>query len=191
MELEKAASWRLSLGRGRWEPQSASPSQQRPDAVQLTVRDAQALPKLHAACPAARLHAELPHPRRESLRAMPSGRPRAVSRMAQAANLHLPPPGAFDHFDLDFHRRARGWSILSAPVSFLLRFHILFKFTNSTVLITALPLIPVHTAAGTHGQSSCDQTSETEGHRGDRVGNVPLHRSEPHAGGSSWVRQAL
>jgi hypothetical protein len=38
---------------------------------------------------------------------MPSGRPRAIPRMAQAADLHLPPAGAFDHFDLDFlHRRA-------------------------------------------------------------------------------------
>lgn len=27
--------------------------------------------------------------------------------MAQAADLHLPPAGAFDHFDLDFHRGIR------------------------------------------------------------------------------------
>jgi hypothetical protein len=50
---------------GGW---SAPPSQQRPDAVQLAVRDPQALPEQHAACPAARLHAELLHPRREPLR---------------------------------------------------------------------------------------------------------------------------
>jgi hypothetical protein len=45
--------------------QSASPPQQYPDTVQLKVRDAQALPQLHAAFPAACLHAELLHPRRE------------------------------------------------------------------------------------------------------------------------------
>jgi hypothetical protein len=39
-------------------PQSASPPQP-PDAVQLAVRDAQALPQLHADFPAACLHAEL------------------------------------------------------------------------------------------------------------------------------------
>jgi hypothetical protein len=70
----------MACSRGRL--QSASPSQQRPDTVQLAVRDPQALPELHAACPAARLHAELLQPRREPLRAMPSGRPRAISRMA-------------------------------------------------------------------------------------------------------------
>ena len=52
---------------------------------------AQALSELHPACPAARLYAELLQPRRESLRAMPGGRLRAVSRMAQAADLHVPP----------------------------------------------------------------------------------------------------
>src|ERR1700730_8101569 len=87
---------------------SASPSQQRPDAVQLAVRDPQALPELHhAASPAARLHAELLQLRREPLRAPLSDRLRAVSRMAQAADLQPPPAGAFDHFDLYFlHRRA-------------------------------------------------------------------------------------
>src|ERR1700686_98467 len=104
---ENAAPKAALPSRTRGWLRSASPSQQHPDAIQLAVRDAQALPKLHAACPAARLHAELLQPRREPLRAMPSGRPRAISRMAQAADLHLPPAGAFDQFDLDFlHRRA-------------------------------------------------------------------------------------
>jgi hypothetical protein len=83
-----------------------SPSQQCPDAVQLAVRDAQALPELHAACPGARLHAELLHPRCEPLRTMLGGHLRAVSRMAQAADLHVPPARALGHFDLDFHRSA-------------------------------------------------------------------------------------
>ena len=45
--------------------QLASPSQQRPYAVQLAVRDAQTLPELHASCPSARQYSELLHPRRE------------------------------------------------------------------------------------------------------------------------------
>jgi tyrosinase len=64
-------------------------------------------------------------------------------------------------------------------------------YPNSTVLINALPTILVSAATGAPRQPSCDQTSETEGHRSDRIGNVPLHRREPHAGGSLWVRQAL
>jgi hypothetical protein len=36
----------------------APPSQQRPDTVQLAVRDTQALPELHVACPVAHLHEE-------------------------------------------------------------------------------------------------------------------------------------
>jgi len=66
------------------------------------VRNAQALPEPHTACPAPRLHLELLQPRREPLRAIPSGRPRAVSRKAQDADLHVPPAGTFDHFDSGF-----------------------------------------------------------------------------------------
>jgi hypothetical protein len=69
------------------------------------VRDPEALPKLHAARPAARLHSELLHARCEQLRAMLGGRPRLIPRVAQAANLHLPPAGPLEHFDLDFHRQ--------------------------------------------------------------------------------------
>lgn len=99
------AAWASSSRTLRW-LRSASPSQQHSDAVQLAVRNAQALSELHTARPAPRQHSELLHSRSEQLRAMPSSRPRAVSRMAQAADLHLPPARAFDHVDLDLlHRR--------------------------------------------------------------------------------------
>ena len=85
---------------------SASPSQQCPDAVQLAVRHAQALPELHATCSAACLNPELLYPRREQLRAMPGSRLRAISRMAKVADFDVPPAGAFAYFDFDLHRRA-------------------------------------------------------------------------------------
>jgi hypothetical protein len=99
-----------SRGRG-----SASSSQQRPDGVKLAMRNAQALPKLHPTCPAARLRAELFQPRCEQLRAVPSGRLRAISRMTQAADFHLPPAGALNQFDFDFHREARLMAAIVPP----------------------------------------------------------------------------
>src|SRR5579864_8755740 len=60
---------------------SAPPTQQRPDAVQLAVGNAQALPEPHAARSAARLYPELLHARREQLGAMPGARQRVVPRM--------------------------------------------------------------------------------------------------------------
>jgi hypothetical protein len=71
----------------------------------LAVRDAEPLPELHAARPAARLHAELLHVRRESLRGMPGAHTRAKSRMSKAADLYPPPAGVFHHFDLAFLHR--------------------------------------------------------------------------------------
>ena len=94
----------------RWRLRSASPSKQRADAVQLAVRDAQTLPELHAAHSTACLHAKLFDPRRESLRGMPGGQTRAIPRMAKAADLHSPPAGMFDHFDLDFLHRRASWA---------------------------------------------------------------------------------
>jgi hypothetical protein len=85
----------------------AAAVKQRADAVPLAVRDAEPLPELHAARPAARLPAELLHVRRESLRGMPGAHTRAISRMSKAADLYPPSAGVFDHFDLDFlHRGA-------------------------------------------------------------------------------------
>src|SRR5260370_23424563 len=52
-----------------------------PAGATAAVRDAQTLPELHAACPAARLHAELLQPRGEPLHAMPSGPPATGRRL--------------------------------------------------------------------------------------------------------------
>lgn len=67
----------------------------------------------------------------------------------------------------------------------------IFQLINCTVsLISRSPLVGF-TAARTLRKTSSNGATQTKAHRRDRPRDVPLHRSEPHAGGSLWVRQAL
>jgi hypothetical protein len=56
-------------------------------------------------------------------------------------------------------------------------------FLSASVLKTALSLVHVHAATGTQRQAPCDEASETEGHRCDRIGDVSLPRCQTRAGG--------
>lgn len=66
-----------------------------------------------------------------------------------------------------------------------------FLDRNSTVLKTSRTSGLWSCAAGTHRQPPRDESCESKRECGDGVRHVPLHRSEPRAGGSLWVGQAF